>query len=95
MNFIPKETTLGEIVDKMHESVRQNLAVAVAINRATHVVLFENLDLCSSMIGQRTVMCIGPGCVYKTVEETHNRHLGDVPSRFQWPTLWAPVEEGP
>jgi len=49
-------------------------------------VLFENLDMSSSEHGRRSALICGPRCeTLKSVADARGQHLGDVPSRFQWP----------
>lgn len=49
------------------------------------VVCFENLNLGSPELGQRSALIYGPGCENKTIDDLRDRHLGDVLGRFQWP----------
>lgn len=73
----------------VHEAVRQ----AITRCQATAVVLFENVDLCSSHLGERTAMVVGPTCTYKTVADCEGHHLHDLPSMRQYPQVWCPAEE--
>jgi hypothetical protein len=95
MGFIPRRSSLLSILEKLSDDTVVKLKDSIKRTGATKVVLFENLDFSSSNFGLRTVLCVGPSCTYKTVEELHDHHLGDVPSRFQWPTMWATVDVQP
>jgi hypothetical protein len=55
-------------------------------------VLFENQDFCSSRFGARTVVCVGPGCTYRTPEECEGKWLHDLPSQRQYAAAWCEVE---
>ena len=52
------------------------------------VVCFENLALDSPCLGHRTALIYGPGCENKVLTDLRERHLGDVPSRFQYPVFY-------
>ena len=57
---------------------------------AVIMVLFENLQMDSSKFGEKQILFIGgPTNTYKTLEDIRGQRLGDVPSRFQYPTKWA------
>ena len=49
----------------------------------------ECLQMDSSQFGKRSALCLGPHCTYGVGEIERGMRLGDVPSRFQYPTaLW-------
>lgn len=54
----------------------------------TAVVIFENLDMSSSGLGNMAAVMVGPEFTYKTVAEAAAGRLGDVPSRFQYPVAY-------
>jgi hypothetical protein len=74
---------------EVHEAIRRNAAKP----GVEAVVCMENLDMCSSQFGARTAMIVGPGCTYQLsqIETLPNFRLGDVPSRFQYPTAYWPI----
>lgn len=79
---------------EVHETIRERA------NRegVEAVVCMEVLQMDSSCFGMRSALIVGPGCTLQLAEiETHpNFRLGDVPSRFQYPTAYwlvAPKEE--
>jgi hypothetical protein len=99
--LLVRKPTIGNILDKPASTLDEILAkmdnprdvrIAIRFNRATAVVLFECLDLSSSNLGARTVLCVGPHCSAKGLADINGQHLGDVPSRFQWPVEWALVD---
>lgn len=86
-----REVSLKEILDKMDPSVHQQILDGVKVQQATHVVLFENVDMSSSRIGERTVVFVGPKNTYKTPEECEGKWLNDLPSQRQYPQEYARV----
>lgn len=79
-----KQVTKAELMEKMDESVHPAIEASIVKNKATHLVLFENQDMCSSQLGARTVVCIGPICTYKTPEQCEDKWLHDLPSQRQY-----------
>lgn len=72
-------------------SVRTAIRAAALSCDATHVVCFEDLDVCSSELGKRTAVCMGPTCTYKSPEDTGGKWLNDLPCRRQYPRVYAAV----
>lgn len=54
---------------------------------ATALVRFTVQDFCSSMRGHRQFLFVGPDNSIKSWEDSQDKHLGDVPSRFHYPDL--------
>ena len=50
---------------------------------ATHIALFENLQMDSSAVGQCTAVLVGPENTFKTLEAIDGGHIGDLPSQRQ------------
>jgi hypothetical protein len=84
-------TTLDSILERMDPSTHHAIREAIHVNQATAIVLYRNNDMCSSHLGESTVVCIGGLCSSQSLDSINGLHLGDVPSRFQWPIEWAPV----
>lgn len=74
---------------EVHEAIRANARK----DGVEAVICMENLDMWSSQLGHRTALIVGPGCTFqlKQIETLPNFRLGDVPSRFQYPTAYWPV----
>lgn len=88
-----RQISMDELMAMFDPSVHQGIQQAVSKFRPTHVVVFENLQMDSSEFGQRTALTIGgPENTYKTLDEVREGRLGDVPSRFQYPTHYAVAE---
>ncbi len=68
----------------LHEQIRR-LTTRPGVEA---VVCFENLDVGASEFGHRTALFMGPGCTYGLGEIENGCRLGDVPSRFQYPTAF-------
>jgi len=71
----------GDFDEEVHVQIKEMLERKDTVG----MVMFENLDLTSSHIGERTAMIVGPNYTYKSVAECQGRHLGQVPSVFQYP----------
>ena len=79
-----KQITKAELMEKMDKSVHPAIEARALDNKATHLVLFENQDMCSSQLGARTVVCVGPECTYKMPEQCEGKWLHDLPSQRQY-----------
>lgn len=85
----PDRVRLSELMFYASLEVRP-LMVKLAVKPTTlAIVMFENLAMDSSAFGDRKFLAVGPTLTYKTVEEIKNQRLGDTPSRFLYPQLWA------
>lgn len=76
--------TLEEFLALFDESVHGQIREALELPGTDGVACMTVLDMSSSSLGMRTALVFGPERSCKT-EELPNRHLGDVPSRFQYP----------
>ena len=85
MKRLPLTDLLAMFDASVHSAIRQ----AAARCHASHLVAFENLMMDSSALGQRTVLCVGPGCTYESPEECEGHHLNDLPSQRQYPVAYA------
>lgn len=87
------EMSAKDLLDKglYTPEVQQEILKRVKETGATHLVLFEVLDLGSPNLGHCAILMIGPGMTYKSIKEVIGKHLGDVPSRFMYPTAWAAI----
>ena len=82
-----------EFMKKYDESVWPAIVKAARATKAEYLVNFECVDMWSSHLGERTCLCVGPSCTYKTVEECEGGHLGDLPSERKYPREYCSVEE--
>lgn len=85
MNKVTIEEFLKLFSEEVHNLILQNFA-RVDVNG---LVCFENQTLDSSSLGRRTAMIVGPGCTYKSHEDCIGKHLYDLPSQRQYPTVYV------
>jgi len=83
-----KEVSIPEFFELFDASVHAEILNRVSSYQATHLVCYEVQALDSSCLGDRTAMVAG-GQASSTFEEASTGRLGDVPSRFQYPTYYA------
>ncbi len=82
-------------------TVHVRLAAHMRDEETLAAVCYEVQDFCSSHRGERAHLPVGPRWTLKTLEDTGattgelGRPLGDVPSRFKYPTYYwqKPVTE--
>lgn len=86
------ELTLEHLLDRFQAQVWDKILEQAARPDVTHIVVFENQDLCSSRLGDRTALAIGPGCTYQNIDEVASKWLHDLPSMRQYPVAVANVE---
>jgi hypothetical protein len=60
---------------------------------ARYIVVYENLNLWSSRLGERTALRVGPGCSVPSLERAFEIWLGDLPSERQYPVAYWEREE--
>lgn len=87
-----KKTTFEEVLKMFDPKVHDALKANYEKKGTQGIVVFENLQMDSSNFGQRTALIYGPGCSYPTLDALREGRLGDVPSRFQYPTFYAEKE---
>jgi hypothetical protein len=81
--------TETQLLDKLDPSVHDRvLASAAKYQDCEALVLFENIDMSSSELGRRSVLVVGPSNT-RTLAQAVETHLGDVPSRFQFPVAYV------
>lgn len=88
-----RQLTAQTLLDQFDEEVHDKIREAIKSTQATHIVLFENLDMSSSSLGKRTALCVGPSCTFKSPEDCEGKHLNDLPSQRQYPTGYADAKE--
>lgn len=79
------------ILERMHQSVHSTIKAKAVQNQATHIVLATNMQMDSLSFGGCTVLCVGPQCMYRTVEDCEGKWLKDQPSQHQYFTHYARV----
>lgn len=86
-----KEMSKAEFLALFDPSVHAAIEKSVAVNQATAVVCYENLQLDSLMRGFRSALTVGGPASTYTLEQAAAHHLGSVPSRFQYPVAFMRV----
>lgn len=81
----PTSLTREEFIALFDPEVHPALKANLDRPDVAGIVCFENLDIGSPSLGHRAALIYGPGCTAKRLADLRDRHLGDVPSRFQWP----------
>ena len=83
-----QQVSLKDFLAEFDESVHSVIEERLARPGVAGVMQYVVLDMSSSQLGKSTAMIFGPGCTYKTAAEAAAGHLGDVPSRFQYPQIY-------
>ena len=86
-----KQVPLDEQISDFDPQNKVKVLESLLRTGATHVVLFRNLAFDSVEFGATTVVCVGPHCTYKKVEDAEGRWLNDLPSQRQYPQAFAEV----
>lgn len=87
------QITPQEFLAEFDPSVHHKIADSASATGAIAFVMFENGDLSSSRLGERTALAVGPNCTYKTVEDCAGHHLNDLPSQRQYAKSWCVAGE--
>lgn len=89
-----KQLSKQELLDMFDESVHEKILEAAArYPDAEAIVVFENVDMSSSRLGERSALVVGPSNTFTNVEDASDKWLGDLPSERQYPTAYWPVEK--
>ena len=83
-----KPVTRPEFIALFESDVHDQINTLLDRPGVAGVVCFENLDISSPSLGHRAALIYGPGCETKSLTDLRERHLGDVPSRFQYPVFY-------
>ena len=84
-----KKLSWAEFLALFDESVYEDLTNARVTEGTSALVLFENLDMCSSQLGARTALRIGPGCSCSDLDKASKIWLNDLPSQRQYPCSYT------
>ena len=83
-----KSETFGKVTEGF-EMTESELRARASEVGADYIVRFENHNYSSRRGGEATLMFVGHGCTYKTLEEVEGQHLGQVPSMFMYPVSYV------
>jgi hypothetical protein len=88
-----KQVTAQEFLKEFDADVHGRIAESLKRCSATFCVMFQNVDFCSSRLGDRTAVAVGEHCTYKSIEFCEGKWLGDLPSTRQYPQVWCDAKE--
>ncbi len=86
-----KKIPWSTLIVMFDASVRDQI---VALSNRPHVeglMVYQCLQLDSTMAGQCAAVIYGPGCTFKTLDHAAQSRLGQVPSQFQYPVAYWPT----
>lgn len=85
-----REITWDQLLSMFSENA--HAALVDAMKRwptAIGMIVFENLDMGSSSLGERSAMPYGPDNTIKTLDDVKGKWLNDLPSQRQYPVaVW-------
>lgn len=84
----PKQVTREEFLALFQKELHSQINRHIDRRDVLGVVCFENIDMSSSDLGQRSALIYGAKCTCKTLDICLAGRLGDVPSRFQYPKYY-------
>ena len=90
-----REITWPELLNLFDPIVHDALTNPPASIGATHMVVFENQQLDSSHLGERTGVFVGTNCDFKNLAQVKGRWLKDLPSQRQYPVAFAVIPTEP
>jgi len=82
-----KKLSWADFVALFDSEVHEELANSRRMGTA--LVLFENMDMCSSKLGARTALRVGPGCSCADLDKAAQIWLNDLPSQRQYPCSYT------
>ena len=91
MKYILFHTMLSHFDESLHKSIK-NLASKDGV---VNLVEFINQNFSSSEFGRNTVMAIGPGFSYETLNDVKGKFLNDLPSQRQYPQFYTNIVKCP
>lgn len=90
MKFVPASEFIALFDPSVHSALLDSLR---RYPDAIAMVEFENMDMCSSHLGDRSAMLVGPSNTYKSVNECDGRWLNDLPSQRKYANRWCLAED--
>ncbi len=87
-----KQLTREELFALFDAEVHGALEHRLAQEHVAGLLVFENLQLDSRELGQRTAVIYGPSCTFKSPAMVEGQHLHDLPSQRQYPVAFYAKE---
>jgi hypothetical protein len=84
-----KEITFDELLAQADKKIHHTLLNMAYDTGTEGFIVFENLQLDSSSLGQRTFVVYGPDKTYKSPKSAEDSWLNDLPSQRQYPTAFC------
>jgi len=84
-----KRLNWTEFMALFDDEVHKMLTKARLMDGTTALVLFENIDMCSSQLGKRAALRVGPGCTCIDLDKAAEIWLNDLPSQRQYPCSYT------
>jgi len=81
-----KQITFNELLKRLPEVIAQLQKQAA---NTAYLVRCENLQMDSRAFGRASVLAVGPGKTYETLEALEGKWLNDLPSERQYPTEYV------
>lgn len=88
-----RDITWAQLLGMFSENVHQALDDTMyRWPRALGMIVFENLDVSSSRLGERSAMPFGPDNTIKSLDDVKGKWLNDLPSQRQYPVaVWRKI----
>lgn len=83
-----KAATLEEFLALFDADLHSVIAGLLAREDVAGIVCYECLMFGSSNLGHRTAVIYGPACTSPNLEFSLAKHLNDLPSRREYPTVY-------
>ena len=85
-----RELPVDRLLEMFDAAIRPEITERAFLMEATHIAVFEVLQMDSSSSGQCSAVCVGgPDSAYRTLKEAAAGRLGDIPSQFSYPTYYC------
>ncbi len=81
---------VDEFMSLFDPSVHDTIKTKAREYSPEYLVCFENLDMCSSRLGERTCLCVGPNNSVQVLDNLPP-HINDLPSMRQYPVCVCKV----
>jgi hypothetical protein len=88
-----KQKTWNELLDRFDPSTHACLCRLARDPRTRYLVVFENVTLDSSHLGDASALAIGPGHTYTDLHQVEGKWLNDLPSMRQHPQYYVDVRD--
>lgn len=88
MKTNPRRISRKKLFSLFDASVHHNIENLLTMSGVDGVAVFENLELYVGAPHNRQALAYGPDCTYARLADLKDGHLGDVPSRMAYCTMY-------